>query len=69
MRIQTLWKDDEHPRTTTWINMATGELVVVEGIKCPEGCREPDREEADKIIRNCYVPGGDNMGWKPFKPR
>jgi hypothetical protein len=49
--------------SSTWINKTTGELVKVDGTKCPEGCREPNREEVDKIFRNCYVPGGENTGW------
>ena len=64
--LQIVSKDN--PTKSTWINMTTGELVTVDGIKCPEGCREPNREEVDKIFRNCYVPGGDNTGWKPFNP-
>jgi hypothetical protein len=48
---------------STWINEKTRELVTVDGNQCPEGCREPDREEVDKIFRNCYVPGGPNTGW------
>jgi hypothetical protein len=56
------------PLRSTWINEKTGELVTVDGRECPEGCRVPDREEVDKIFRNCYVPGGDYTGWKPFKP-
>jgi hypothetical protein len=34
---------------STWINQSTGELVTVEGIECPEGCRNPDREEKCSI--------------------
>jgi hypothetical protein len=67
--LEISWKDKEHPTKTVWINKGTGELVTVVGITCPDGCREPDREEEDKIFRNCYVPGGDNTGWKPFEPR
>ncbi len=48
------------PIRSTWINEKTGELVRVDGRECPEGCRSPNREEVDKIYRNCYIPGGDN---------
>jgi hypothetical protein len=68
--LQIIWKDKdkEHPTKTVWINKATGELVTVVGTTCPEGCREPDLEETDKIFRNCYIPGVYNTGWKPYKP-
>jgi hypothetical protein len=63
MMIQHLSADPQKT-STTWINKTTGELVTVIGRECPEDCREPDREEVDKIFRNCYVPGGDNTGWR-----
>jgi hypothetical protein len=63
MIVQTLSDDRKKPKTT-WINIMTGELVTAIGFERPEGCREPNREEVDKIFRNCYVPGGDNTGWR-----
>jgi hypothetical protein len=63
MVMQTLTDDRNNPKTT-WINKTTCELVTAIGLQCPEGCREPDREEVDKIFRNCYIPGGDNTGWR-----
>jgi hypothetical protein len=35
---------------TSWINETTGEPVTVVGSQCPEGCREPTREEADRLF-------------------
>ena len=41
---------------TTRIKKETGQLVRVLGRECPEGCREPDREEVASIFENRYVP-------------
>jgi hypothetical protein len=49
--LEIVWKDNEHPTKTVWVNQA-GELVAVVGHKCPEGCREPTLEETDRIFRN-----------------
>jgi hypothetical protein len=54
---------DPMKTSTTWINSTTGELITVDGTECPEDCREPNREEVDKIFRNCYIPGASNTGW------
>jgi hypothetical protein len=49
--LQIVWKDDQYPTKTVWVNRA-GELVAVVGFERPEGCREPTLEEADRIFRN-----------------
>jgi hypothetical protein len=53
MVIQILWKDDERPRKTVWINETTAELVTVVGLQCPVGCRELTLEEADEKVMHC----------------
>jgi hypothetical protein len=30
---------------TVWFNKTTGEMVVVPDFKCPDGCREPTKDE------------------------
>ena len=37
--------------------------TIISGHMGPDGFTRPAL-----IFRNCYIPGGDNTGWKPFKP-
>jgi hypothetical protein len=54
MIVQTPTDDRKNPKTT-WINKTTGELVTAIGLQCPDGCREPDREEIASIFENRYL--------------
>jgi hypothetical protein len=49
--MQVLHVNDDPKKTkTSWINETTGEPVTVVGSQCPEGCRQPTREEADRLF-------------------
>jgi|HubBroStandDraft_4_1064222.scaffolds.fasta_scaffold1115942_1 hypothetical protein len=48
--MQVMRVDDDPKKTqAAWLNKTTGELVWVVGFQCPDGCREMDREEGDRL--------------------